>query len=70
VSPKAIAAIEALSEDLPGFIDNLSDALADWQDEDLSPAEKREQREQAEETIEAAIHDLLATANAMAGWLK
>jgi len=70
MTPQAIAVIEALTEDLPGIVDNLTDAVADWQDTDLTPAERREQQAEAEATIESAIHDLLRTAEGMRGCMK
>jgi|HubBroStandDraft_3_1064219.scaffolds.fasta_scaffold94806_4 hypothetical protein len=65
MTPKAIAAIAALIEDLPGIVDNLTDAVADWQDEDLTPAERREQRDEAEDMIRASVGDLAVTVDAM-----
>jgi hypothetical protein len=61
MTPKQIAAIQALAEDLPGSIDDLTDALADWQDESLPPSARRE----AEQTILASLADLSVTSDAL-----
>jgi hypothetical protein len=51
--------IASLTEDLPGIIDDLTDAVADWLEPEGDAAEKREMRDQAEDTITEAVRSLI-----------